>query len=452
MREILPKKLQLLAEHCPTPLYVVGGSVRDYLGNLTPLKGKRDWDICAPLPAETFEKIAKELNFSIKAVYAHTGTVKLLDEEKTEYEYTCFRSDKYVRGIHAPVEIYFTSNMETDAKRRDFTCNAVYYDIRSNTFCDPLGGIDDIKNKRMRTVASAKKVFAEDGLRLMRLARQAATLSFYPDEDCLLGATENSALIQDISPERIFAELSAILKADGVYGVANAHYRGISLLNEIGVLDYILPELTLGRNMAQRPDFHKYDVLEHSLRAVLYAEPKLRFAALLHDIGKPFCQLRDGNGYAHPQEGERLTREILIRLKAPKKFTEETARLVQLHMYDFNCQTRENKLRKFFVENYSILSDLLLLKQADFSACADNLSIAPTCARWQTLLQKMQEEQAPFTLKELAVSGKDLLALSIPPANVSKTLNALLAHAATHPKDNEKRKLLRLALSHQKMV
>ena len=452
MRELLPEKLQLLAKHCPAPLYVVGGSVRDYLGNLTPLSGKRDWDVCAPLPAETFEKIAKEHGFFIKAVYAHTGTVKLIDEESAEYEYTCFRSDKYVRGIHAPVEIYFTNDMGADAKRRDFTCNAVYYDIQAGKFCDPLGGIDDIKNKRMRTVAPAKKVFGEDGLRLMRLARQAATLGFFPDEDCLLGAKENSALIQDISAERIFAELSAILSADNAYGVSGAHYRGISLLNEIGVLDYVLPELTLGRNMAQRPDFHKYDVLEHSLRAVLYAPPKLRFAALLHDIGKPFCQLRDGNSHAHPQEGETLTRAILTRLKAPKKFTDVTARLVELHMYDFNCQTRENKLRKFFVGNYSILEDLLLLKQADFSACTDNLSIAPTRARWQALLEKMQEENAPFTLKELAVSGNDLLALSIPPASISKTLNALLIHAALHPKDNEKTQLLKLALALQKTV
>ena len=452
MREIIPEKLQTLAQNCPAPLYVVGGSVRDYLAKLTPLNKKRDWDICAPLPCETFEKYAKSLGFVIKAVYAHTGTVKLLDSEKTEYEYTCFRSDKYVRGIHAPVEIYFTDDIKADARRRDFTSNAVYYDIKSNEFCDPLGGVDDIKNKRLRTVAPAKKVFGEDGLRLMRLARQAAELGFSPDKECILGAQENAALIQDISAERIFTELSAIVYADGRYGFKNAHYHGLSLLNEIGVLDFILPELVLGRNMAQRPDFHKYDVLEHSLRAVLYAEKEVRFAALFHDVGKPFCQLRDGNGFAHPEEGARLTREILSRLKAPKRFTEETAKLVELHMYDFNCQTRENKLRKFFVEHYPFLQSLLLLKQADFSACADNRSIAPTCARWQSLLTKMQAEQAPFTLKALAVDGKDLLSLGLQPKSVSKTLNTLLVHAAIHPKDNEKPKLLKLAVSLQKTL
>ena len=452
MREMIPKKLQILAQNCPTPLYVVGGSVRDYLANLTPLSKKRDWDICAPLPAKALEQLAKELGFHVKAVYAHTGTVKLLDEEKTEYEYTCFRSDKYVRGIHAPVEIYFTDDMKADAKRRDFTSNAVYYDVKADAFCDPLGGIDDIKNKRLRTVAPSKKVFGEDGLRLMRLARQAAELGFSPDKECLMGAKENASLIQDISAERIFAELSAIVYADERYGVKNAHYRGVSLLNEIGVLDFIIPELALGRNMAQRPDFHKYDVLEHSLRAVLYAKKEVRFAALFHDVGKPFCQLRDGNGFSHPEEGGRLTREILTRLKAPKRFAEETAKLVELHMYDFNCQTRENKLRKFFVENYPFLKPLLLLKQADFSACTDNLSIAPTCARWQSLLEKMQAERAPFTLKELAVDGKDLLTLGLPPLSVSKTLNALLIHAAIQPKNNEKSKLLKLAISLQKTL
>ena len=106
-------------------------------------------------------------------------------------------------------------------------------------------------------------MFSEDGLRLMRLARQAATLGFLPDSDCLQGAKENAGLIQDISPERIYTELLAILHADEKYGVQFGQYNGLVLLSQIGVLDYVLPELTQGRNISQRPDFHNYDVLEH---------------------------------------------------------------------------------------------------------------------------------------------------------------------------------------------
>lgn len=443
MRAILPENLIKLANTLPVSLYVVGGSVRDFLAGLT--STSHDWDICAPLSAENFASITEENGFSVKSVYKNTGTVKLQDEQGVDYEYSCFRSDKYTRGIHTPTEIFFTNDIKLDARRRDFTCNAVYYDIRQAVFVDPLFGIPAIQEKRLTTVADARKVFGEDGLRLLRLARQSAQLGFSPDENCLLGARENAALIQDITPERIFTELSALLIADKKYGVKDGHYHGLRLLDETGVLDYILPELALGKGMRQRADFHKYDVLEHSLRATKYAEQSVRFAALLHDVGKPLCQNRDGNAYAHPEEGERLAREILNHLKAPKKLTERVCALVKWHMYDFDCKTSENKLRRFFVTHYELLPELLLVKQADFSACTDDLSVAPTVRKWTRLLEKMQRENVPFTLKQLAIGGRELLTIGIPPHCVSTVLDALLKHTAINSSDNTKKRLLRLA-------
>ncbi len=445
MQRILPPNLITLAKNSPAPLYAVGGSVRDFLCNLTPKNGKYDWDICSTLPAEIFVALAQEHGFTAKSVYKNTGTVKLTDCEGNDYEYSRFRSDKYVRGVHMPVEIFFTDDIALDARRRDFTCNAVYYDIKNAVYLDPLNGILAIKEKRLTTVAPAQKVFSEDGLRLMRLARQGGQLGFMPDEECLRGATQNAALIDDISPERIFAELSSILTADKKYGVADGHYQGLKLLEKTGVLERIVPELTLGKGMTQRADFHKYDVLEHSLRAALYADGRVRFASLLHDVGKPFCTLRDGNSYAHPEEGARIAGDILTRLKAPKKLITETQTLVQYHMYDFDGKTRENKLRRFFTEHAPILDKLLLVKQADFSACTDDLSVAPTCIRWQNLLNKMRNEGAPLTLKELAITGKDLLTLGIPPVQIAPVLKALLAHAAATPTDNKKTRLCKLA-------
>ena len=443
MRKILPKNLISLAQNAPFPLYVVGGTVRDCLAGLTP--NKLDLDICSPTPAEIFADFALSQGFFVKSVFKNTGTVKLQDNEKIEYEYSCFRSDKYVRGTHVPVEIYFTDDIQLDARRRDFTANAVYYDIQADKFIDPLNGISAIQEKRLTTVAPAQKVFGEDGLRLMRLARQAATLGFTPDKDCLLGATENASLIDDISPERIYTELLAILSAEEKYGNPDGAYQGLKLLEKTGVLARIFPELALGKNMAQRADFHKYDVLEHSLRAVKYAPPSVRLAALLHDVGKPLCIIRDGNSYNHPIEGETLARNILSRLKAPKKTVEQVCALVRWHMYDMDCKTSENKLRRFIAEHYPILEDLLLLKQADFSACMDDLGQAPTCARWQNLLSKIKEENAPLTLKELKIKGGDLPALGIPHAYISAVLHKLLLHAVVNPKDNEKERLLLLA-------
>ena len=443
MRKILPKNLIALAKNAPSPLYVVGGTVRDHLAGLTP--AAQDLDICSPTLAEIFADFATEHGFIVKSVFKNTGTVKLQDKDGIEYEYSCFRSDKYIRGTHVPVEIFFTDDIQLDARRRDFTANAVYYDIKEDKFLDPLDGISAIRQKRFTTVASAKKVFSEDGLRLMRLARQAATLGFLPDEDCLLGATENCALIDDISPERIYTELLAILHADEKYGNTDGAYQGLRILETTGVLARIIPQLTLGKGMKQRADFHKYDVLEHSLRAVKYASKEVRLAALLHDVGKPTCAIRDGNAYAHPTEGENLAKEILQRLKAPKKTVEKVCALVKWHMYDMDCKTNEKKLRRFFIEHYPILEELLLLKQADFSACMDDLRQAPTCARWRSLLAQMKAEGTPFTLKDLDIKGTDLLTLGIQPAYISQVLRQLLLHTATLPQDNQKSRLMLLA-------
>ena len=441
MNTLLPEKLKKLAYSCPKPLYVVGGFVRDFLGGLR--SEHSDFDICGGMLADDFAAYAIGAGLTPQAVYKHTGTVKLTDGEGNDFEYTCFRSDKYVRGEHTPAEIFFTDDICLDSRRRDFTANAVYYDIAAQSFVDPLGGIPAIQEKRLTTVDRAEKVFGEDGLRLMRLARFCGQLGFTPDDACLQGATINAAMIEDISAERIFAELMQILYADQKYGVKDGHYHGLLILEKIGVLAKIMPELTLGKGMEQRSDFHNYDVLFHSLRAVKYAHPSVRLAALLHDVGKPFCSLRDGNAYQHPNEGEEIARTILNRLKAPKKTIEQVCALTRWHMYDFNCQTSERKLRRFFVEHQPILEELMLIKQADYSGCKDETGTIPTVARWNGLLYKMEREGAPLTLKALDIRGNDLLQL-VPAPMISHVLHELLCYAACNPKDNKKEKLLKL--------
>ncbi len=445
MRAFLPENLIKLAKNCPFPLYVVGGSVRDFLCGF-PVTEKSDFDICSPAPEEEVLSRAKTLGFTLRAQFRHTGTLKLSDERGIEYEFTRFRSDKYVRGLHAPSEITFTDDILTDARRRDFTANAVYYEIASGTFCDPLNGMHDIQTKTLRTVAPAKKVFGEDGLRLLRLCRFAAQLGFTPDKDCISGAKTHAALICDIAPERVFHELRLLLSAERAHGVRDGVYRGLSLLRETGILPHILPELALGDGLAQRKDFHNYDVLEHSFRCACYATEEIRLAALLHDVGKPFCILRDGNSYAHPLEGARIVTEILTRLKAPKKLTEETAALVQLHMADLDCKMRESKVRRLIVERYPLLKKLLDLKQADFSACKDDFSTAPTVVRWKAILEGMEKEGAPRTMTELNVKGDDLLRLGFPPKYVGKILHELLIFAALDGKRNTRERLLSYAV------
>lgn len=443
VRELLPLPLIDLAAALPFPLYLVGGSVRDFLRGA--LQEKPDYDICSYGDEEVFMQTARATGFTVKSVFRATGTVKLADERKNEYEFTRFRSDKYVRGMHRPSEVCFTNDIALDAVRRDFCANAVYYDVKNARFVDPLGGMYDIERKILRTVAPAKKVFGEDGLRLLRLARIAAQTGFSPDEECLAGARENAALIGDVVPERIYAELNALLHADEKAGDSSAPYRGLCILRDTKVLHGILPELTAGEGMAQRSDFHAHDVLEHSLRCVLYAPPCIRWAALLHDVGKPFCFLRDGNFYKHAEEGEPIARAILARLKAPSRLKEETAALVRLHMRDHMQNMRVSKVRRELVAAYPLLDKLFALKQADYSACKDDLSPAPAVVKWKTVLAEMKAEGAPLTLKDLAINGNDLHALGTPPENTGTVLERLFAECVADGTLNERKRLLRRA-------
>ena len=134
MRYTLPNPLFQLAYALDAPLYAVGGCVRDFLSGMRPLNSKPDFDICAPIAFERFIETAENCNFTVRSVYKTTGTVKLCDDENNEYEFSSFRSDKYVRGVHAPVETVFTTDISLDAKRRDFTANAVYYDLKNDAF------------------------------------------------------------------------------------------------------------------------------------------------------------------------------------------------------------------------------------------------------------------------------------------------------------------------------
>ena len=143
MFHLLPNSLIALAKSMQKPLFIVGGAVRDFLIGFE--NTNVDWDICSPMLAEDFAKIATEQGFTVAAVYRNTGTVKLRDQENNDFEFSSFRSDEYVRGVHAPVNVFFTDDIVLDARRRDFTCNAVYYNVATQSYVDPLDGITAIR-------------------------------------------------------------------------------------------------------------------------------------------------------------------------------------------------------------------------------------------------------------------------------------------------------------------
>ncbi len=436
MRDFIPARLRAAAEKLHAPLYVVGGSVRDFLAGY-PLTEETDWDLASPLGEDDVISACETCGIHARNVYRNTGTVKFTDDEGRGYEFARFRSDRYVRGLHTPSGTEFTEDIGLDARRRDFCANAVYYDIARDEYADPLGGIGDIGRRIFRTVREPARVFGEDGLRLLRLARLSAQTGFSPDEACLAGARENAALIEDIVPERIFHEYDAILHADAVHGDAEAGYRGLCILRDTTVLDHTMPELALGKGMEQRKDFHDYDVLEHSFRCVRHALPAVRWAALLHDVGKPFCFLRDGNFHAHADEGMRIARDILTRLKAPRALTEETVYLVGMHMRDLDCKMREQKVRRELVEIGARLPLLFALKQADYTACKEDPSPAPAVVKWKKILEEMKREGVPFSAKELKIGAREVISLGVPPERTGACLDLLVAECTPDGAKND---------------
>ena len=443
MKIPINSKIKEFAKLLDSPLYVVGGFVRNYLINKTI---SSDVDLAGCIPNDKLLLALKQSNFEVKAVYKHTNTV-IFSDGRYDYEYTTFREESYgLGGGHTPQSTSCITDIKTDALRRDFKCNAVYYDIVNEQIVDPLGGLEDIKNRTLDTVDKPKKVFSHDGLRLLRLARFCGELNFTPTEEVLQGARLYADNILDISPERIYTELLKMLESDKKYDFSdkNGHYTSLKILDKTRVLDRIIPELTLGRNMLQRADFHNYDVLEHSLRSVLYSPQKLRLFALLHDVGKPFCMKRDNKYHFHAEEGEKLVEKILQRLKAPKETIRLAKFLTASHMLDMKSDMREGKLRRFMVKYNKDLPLLLALKQADFAACKDNTDTCPTVIKWQNIYSAMLLDGTPFELKDLKITPQDLIEAGYSGSKIGEKLNQLFWLAVDTPMLNDRQKLLQM--------
>lgn len=441
MKYLFSQKLLDLAHNLPASLYAVGGVVRDFLIDKS-FSG--DIDICSPCTLEEIEKVCKKVDIKVVSILKRTGTAILYDGER-KYEFTSFRKDVYSDGgFHKPDITLPTTDILEDALRRDFKCNAIYFDIKKGEYVDPLGGIEDIKNKTLSTVKNVKEVFSHDGLRLLRLARFCGELNFTPDENTIKGAKENCDKIKDISVERIYSELTKILVSDKKHPFSdkNGHYNALKILEEIGVLEIILPELTLGKGMAQRSDYHKYDVLEHSLRSVLYADSNLRLYALLHDVGKPYCFNRDGNFYMHPKEGERIASMVLKRLKAPNIVISEARFLTKYHMLKTE-EMKMGKLRLFIADNYSMIDKLIGIKRADFMALKDEELPCDFLKRLIETKKEMEIDGTPLTLKGLKITPKELEELGVEKVKLGVVLKELQRYCILYPKANERNKLIK---------
>jgi len=417
--------LDLLQEKLSSPIYLVGGAVRNELLGL-PVS---DYDICGDLSPE---RLSEELVglFTLRDINPRVGTVKLIGKGGS-YEYTRFRKDSYPlsSGSHAPVDVTFVSSPEEDAFRRDFTVNALYRRVKDGVILDPTGGLKDIEKRILRTTRDPEAVFSEDGLRLLRLVRLAAELGFDIEEKTLAAAKKYASLLSDISVERKREELERILVADIKYGVSGAVYRALELLREIGLYPYFLPEIEEGIGLLQPSKYHKYDVYQHILHTVAAAPPHLRLAALLHDIAKPLCYRESGNFYMHSLESAIMAERIMRRLRYPMERINRTVEIVRWHMFDFNGEASVNKKRRFVQREWDLLEDIVLLKNAD-SVGTGYFTHNEFGEKLLALKEKMREEGVPIKVADLPIKGGELESLGIEPPIRSAVLRTLLERQA----------------------
>lgn len=420
-------------------VYVVGGYVRNSLCGFK----TTDIDIAGPYPAAALKLPPKT---SMTMVNHRMGTAQLVFDGM-KFEYTPFRTEIYNNGgEHTPTQVFFTEDIEADAQRRDFCCNAVYYNVNRDEIVDPTGGVRDAQIRILR--GCNKRVFESDGLRLLRLVRLAAELGFKIEGETAASAKAMSDQLKDITTERKRVELDKILYADTVNNVENAQYRGLRLLKQLDLWRNLIPEIAEMDGVEQPSKYHKYDVMEHTFRTVLYVPPmsNLRLAALLHDVGKPYCKKTFGNFHGHERSSEIEARLILGRLRYPKDVTEQVARLCLLHMYDMRGDTREAKVRVFVAKNYDIIDKLVALIRADKRAtgmvCDDDVS-APH--RFEETLSKMISEGTPILKRQLRISGKDLADMGFENEAISAALETLWRDCVIDPSFNNAEWLKKMA-------
>lgn len=420
--------------------FVAGGAVRDMLMEKTP----HDYDIATSArPLDTKSLFGHTIDTGIKH-----GTVTVV-ENKTGYEVTTFRRDgEYADGRH-PESVQFVNDVREDCARRDFTINAMMYSPKTG-IQDYFGGQTDIQNKLIRCVGEPEKRFKEDALRMLRAVRFSATLSFKIEDDTWRAIKKCAVLIKKVSSERILEEINKILLSE------NPDY--IRKLHECGLLRYIMPELERCFGEPQRNKYHIYDVGEHIMHTVKSTPPDmvLRWAALMHDIGKPCCSSTDQNGiihfYGHHRESCRIAVDLLHRLRMDNDTIRDISVLVENH--DVRVEPSQPAVKRMMSRTGEILFEKLMILQT-----ADNMAKNPEHFPEKKkridsayhIYKEILAERQPYLVSHLAVNGKDLIRMGYRPGReIGDTLKVLIDEVIIDSELNNREYLLKAAKEYKR--
>lgn len=413
--------------------YVVGGCVRDAILG----RSAADWDITTNARPE-----------QVKALFSRTvdtgiqhGTVTVL-LGREGFEVTTYRIDGEYRDGRHPAEVIFTPSLLEDLKRRDFTINAMAYN-ETEGLIDAFDGMGDLKRGSVRCVGDPRERFTEDALRILRAVRFSAQLNFGIEENTRQALTSFASSLTRISAERIQTELVKLLTSE--------HPEVFRTLYETGITAAILPEFDACMKMPQNHPHHCCCVGEHLLLALqsIEADKVLRLSALLHDIGKPTTHIRDEQGvdhfHGHGDVGAEMAGCILRRLKFDNDTIYRVKHLVLVHDYLQIPLTLRGVRRAVVRIGREHFSDYLKLRQADIMA--QNLSMQKekleALATLKGLYEQILKERNCLSLKELAVTGSDLIEGGLEPGpKLGEILKKLLELVIEHPEYNTKEYLL----------
>lgn len=398
----LPKEVQTILKKFSDAgyqIYIVGGAVRDLLMN-RPVK---DWDFTTDAKPQDILKLFPEGFYDNKF-----GTVGIPVDGQI-FEITTMRKEGKYTDFRHPEYVGWTNKIAEDLARRDFTINALALSFDGN-LVDPFHGQDDIKQKLVRAVGDPAKRFQEDALRLMRAIRIATELEFEIEPETFKAIRENAHLIGEIAWERIREELLKLLAGMNPY-------IGTVKLREAGILHLILPELERCFGIVQEGPKHDrtYDIGEHSLLSLKHTpsnDPLVRFAALLHDVGKPDTAKKASDGnvtfYNHDIVGSSIVRKIAKRFNLSKKQSDKLYRLVRWHLFTVDDRQTDSSIRRF-IKNVGIenIDDMFALRVGDRLGGGTKNAISWRMEKYRERIKEVLKK--PFSISDLKINGNDVM-------------------------------------------
>ena len=435
----IPKEISQITEvleNAGFEAYIVGGCVRDLLINKTP----KDWDITTNAKPEDIKRLFENTFYN-----NDYGTVGVVNENTKEeslkvVEVTPYRLESEYSDARRPDYVEFSDSIEHDLHRRDFTINAMARSVSKGHLIDLYKGQEDLKKGIVRAVGDPDIRFGEDALRILRAIRISAELGFKIEEKTKNSIKKDAKMLEKIAKERIRDEFVRIIMSD-------RPMEAIELTRELGVLQFITPELEEGIGIEQNKA-HAFTVWEHSLRAIKYSADKkypleIRLSALFHDIGKPATrrwssEKNDWTFHGHDVVGEKMTKRILERLKFSKKQIEKIVKLVRWHLFfsdteQITLSAVRRMVRNVGEENIWGLMDV---RESDRIGMGRPKANPYRLRKYKSMVEEALRD--PISVKMLKIDGDKIMEViqETPGPKIGYILHAILEEVLENPKLN----------------